>query len=330
MGETLAARIWKLLAKDEDGLATFEETVTASGELCRGDSSVRLRLLARAHQPPAFAPQVTKDDSEKYMLISQAEAKSARDADLTDSIDLLGKVEVSGALLTTTATEDYFPDAGGMGDSTDGPRGNRLGGGAGNAMSNSGTWAGSTLADTPVSRPESLSLAESPHVDQADVDNELAAELEDKCAITRQVESLLLAQPTPFSYEQFTCFNLMLYKLFGEAGEKSGMAERHQLAHAISLMTELGEAKRKSTKAASVTVDESGDTEEEAVLVAAGEAEATHLATSGGDGDADWSLNFAQLQAILFDESEIYDFFQKQTDITLEAERILKSLKSLK
>ena len=35
------------------------------------------------------------------------------------------------------------------------PRGNRLGGGSTNAMSNSGTWAAS---ETTISRPESLNL----------------------------------------------------------------------------------------------------------------------------------------------------------------------------
>ena len=114
VGETLAGRIWKLLAKDQDGLATFEEVVTAFGELCRGDSAARLRVIARAQQPPAFDPPVTmnKEDTEKYMLISQSEIPTNRDAELTDSIDLVGKVEVSGKLLTNSATEDYFPEHG--------------------------------------------------------------------------------------------------------------------------------------------------------------------------------------------------------------------------
>ena len=39
--------------------------------------------------------------------------------------------------------------------------------------------------------------------------------------------------------------NLLLYKLFGES--VNSQQERADLAHAISLMTELGEAKRRST-----------------------------------------------------------------------------------
>jgi hypothetical protein len=155
-GEALGNRIWKLLGRDKYGLISFEEAVTAFGEICRGDSSARLRIIARSHQPPAFCrPELSKEDSEKYMLISHNEMATARDKDLTDSIDLVGKVEMTGKLLTNNATEDFFPEHG----DGDMPRGNRLGGGS-NDMSGSGTWAGTTQLDTSCtpSRPESLSL----------------------------------------------------------------------------------------------------------------------------------------------------------------------------
>ena len=77
---------------------------------------------------------------------------------------------------------------------------------------------------------------------------DLASDLDEKCNLDESV-SYILTSPEPFTYEQFTCFNLMLYKLFGEAGANSGMSERQELAHAISLMTELGEAKRKNKDA---------------------------------------------------------------------------------
>ena len=79
------------------------------------------------------------------MLISQNEIPAATDSELTDSIDIVGKVEVSGKLLTTSATEDYFPEHG----EGDVPRGNRLGGGSTDALINSGTWAGTAQMDTP-------------------------------------------------------------------------------------------------------------------------------------------------------------------------------------
>ena len=65
-----------------------------------------------------------------------------------------------------------------------------------------------------------------------------------------------------------------------------------------------------------VSVDGTGD---DAVLVDAPSGEE--------DGDI-WCLKFDQLKAILFDESSIYNFFQKQTDITAESDRILRSLKT--
>jgi hypothetical protein len=77
--------------------------------------------------------------------------------------------------------------------------------------------------------------------------DDLATELSENLSL-EESESFVLSEPTPLTYDQFTCLNLMLYKLFGEAGENGGYAERQELAHAISLMTELGEAKRKSKK----------------------------------------------------------------------------------
>ena len=70
-------------------------------------------------------------------------------------------------------------------------------------------------------------------------------------------------------------------------------------------------------------VDVDGDGEE-ALLVEA-------PANQGAETESSiWCLKYDQLKAILFDESSIYSFFQKQTDISAEADRILKSVKSLK
>ena len=57
--------------------------------------------------------------------------------------------------------------------------------------------------------------------------------------------------------------NLLLYKLFGES--RNAHQERQDLAHAISLMTELGEAKRRN-------------------------------AESEPDEDAKWSITFDQIK----------------------------------
>lgn len=106
------------------GLVSFEEAVIAFGDLCRGDSACRLRIIARAHQPPAYdSPKMTENDSEKYMIISQQEIKPEKSESLTDSTEVVGKVELSGQLLTNTAKEDFFPESG----EGDVPRGNRLG-----------------------------------------------------------------------------------------------------------------------------------------------------------------------------------------------------------
>ena len=113
-------------------------------------------------------------------------------------------------------------------------------------MSNSGTWAGTSQMDreATISRPESLQLSHgtTPGGDAEPKSDEfeLADEFEEKCSI-KSNESFILSEPEPFTYEQFTRFNLLLYKVFGEVGQNGGMAERQELAHAISLMTELGE-----------------------------------------------------------------------------------------
>ena len=113
-------------------------------------------------------------------------------------------------------------------------------------MSNSGTWAGTSQMDREVtlSRPESLQLSHGTtpggDAEPKSDDFELPDEFDEKCSL-KSNESFILTEPEPFTYEQFTRFNLLLYKVFGEVGLNGGMAERQELAHAISLMTELGE-----------------------------------------------------------------------------------------
>lgn len=65
--------------------------------------------------------------------------------------------------------------------------------------------------------------------------------------------------------------NLLLYKLFGES--RNAHQERQDLAHAISLMTELGEAKRRN-------------------------------AESEPDEDAKWSITFDQIKEYFQNMSE--------------------------
>ena len=72
------------------------------------------------------------------------------------------------------------------------------------------------------------------------------------------------------------------------------------------------------------TTDASADGDD-AVLVEAPDG-AGDMSGNTASSSAVWCLKFDQLQAILFDESSIYNFFQKQTDISQEAERILKSV----
>ena len=64
-------------------------------------------------------------------------------------------------------------------------------------------------------------------------------------------------------FKWLSALNLLLYKLFGES--RNAHQERQDLAHAISLMTELGEAKRRN-------------------------------AESEPDEDAKWSITFDQIK----------------------------------
>merc|ERR1711892_153968 len=284
--ELLAHCIWRLLAKDADGLVLFDEMVTCFGLLCNSDSISRLRLLARSYQPPGKAGGGVSgaSDLEEFTVVNADE------------------LSAENMLITDEAKEDYFPDATG-----DAPRGNRLGGGV-DDMAGSGTWAKNDLDEQPT-RPDSLQLESNKtqkNIATPVSDSTLSPldqsgqsvnnELDDQ----RNTESHLLDEPQSFTYEQFTALNLLLYKLFGES--INSQQERADLAHAISLMTELGEAKRRST-----TADQDCD---------------------NGDNAAQWSLSFEQIKTILFDETSIYNFFQKTVDIDAESRRILSSLTS--
>ena len=171
------------MAKDAEGLVLFDEVVTCFGILCNGDSVSRLRLLARAYQPPG---QVSTA-SEEFTVVTTEE--------ITEQVESI--------LITDQAKEDYFPDATG-----DAPRGNRLGGGA-TDMAGSGTWAKNDLDEVPT-RPDSLKIEskEKPSVASPQSDSTLSpliagdgvTDLDD--AVNTQ--SHLLDEPENFTYEQFT------------------------------------------------------------------------------------------------------------------------------
>ena len=181
--ELLAHCIWRLLAKDAEGLVLFDEVVTCFGILCNGDSVSRLRLLARAYQPPGQIATA----NEEFTVVTTEE--------ITEQVESI--------LITDQAKEDYFPDATG-----DAPRGNRLGGGA-TDMAGSGTWAKNELDEVPT-RPDSLKIEskEKPNVASPQSDSTLSplimgdgiTDLDD--AVNTQ--SHLLDEPENFTYEQFT------------------------------------------------------------------------------------------------------------------------------
>ncbi|KAM6953554.1 TBC1 domain family member 9B [Aplochiton taeniatus] len=54
---TLAARLFRLLDKDKDGLINFKEFVTGLSGMYHGDMTEKLKLLFKLHLPPALCPE---------------------------------------------------------------------------------------------------------------------------------------------------------------------------------------------------------------------------------------------------------------------------------
>lgn len=287
-GEEISTRIWKLLRKDDKGFVPFEEACSIFGELCRGTSGDRLRVIARCQKSPAV--QITNKDS--YCCVSREDTST--NSDLTASTEVVAKVILK---------EDFFPEV-------DAPRpiGNLLGGGADDfdLMKTSGSWAGVKHLD---SRPDSLEIIGP----GGDTVQSVTSEFEE---IHINNESYFMETPSPFNYDEFTAFNLLIYKLFGDVSNSTGQTERTELAHAISLMTELGEAKRKH-----FTNDsrQTNDSEEPEII------EHSHV-----NEDHEWSIKYSQMEAILFQEDNIRHFFEQQTDIRIEAEKTLRAIIHIK
>jgi hypothetical protein len=136
LGEEICGRIWKLLRKDSKGFVSFEDMCSTFGDLCRGTSSDRLRVVARCQKPPA----VKHAQKDSYCLVSCDE--NGQSGSLTSSTEVVAKVVLK---------EDFFPEV----EAPSRPMGNLLGGGAADLdpMKTSGSWAGVKHLE---SRPDSL------------------------------------------------------------------------------------------------------------------------------------------------------------------------------
>ncbi|CAG5107492.1 Oidioi.mRNA.OKI2018_I69.chr1.g3353.t1.cds [Oikopleura dioica] len=269
------------------------------GELCRGTSSDRLRVIARCQKPPAV--KTTPKDS--YCLVSCDD--NGQSGSLTSSTEVVAKVVLK---------EDFFPEV----EAPTRPIGNLLGGGAADVdpMKTSGSWAGVKHLE---SRPDSLEIV-GPSGDAS------AVLADDLANLEINKESYFHETPTTFNYDEFTAFNLLIYKLFGDVSSNgTGQTERTELAHAISLMTELGEAKRKH-HASIEKKDEQGSKEDESKEGNQDSDEAEIIDHSDCSENKEWTLKYSQMEAILFQEDHIREFFEKQTDIRIEAEKTLRAI----
>ena len=104
-------------------------------------------------------------------------------------------------------------------------------------------------------------------------------------------------------------------------------------------MTELGEAKRKH-HATIDKKDEQGSKEGESKEGNQDSDEAEIIDHSGTtcfkitifyhfadcSENKEWTLKYSQMEAILFQEDHIREFFEKQTDIRIEAEKTLHAI----
>ncbi|XP_075994456.1 TBC1 domain family member 9B [Genypterus blacodes] len=88
----LAARLFRLLDNNKDGLINFKEFITGLSGMYHGDMTEKLKLLYKLHLPPALCPEEAESALEATHFFTD---DLRQDSSFLPDLDLLGQQEVT-------------------------------------------------------------------------------------------------------------------------------------------------------------------------------------------------------------------------------------------
>ncbi|XP_078100537.1 TBC1 domain family member 9B isoform X2 [Sander vitreus] len=88
---SLAARLFRLLDQNQDGLVNFKEFITGLSGMCHGDMTEKLKLLYKLHLPPALCAEEAESALEATHFFTEDEPRTSFLSDL----DISGQQEVT-------------------------------------------------------------------------------------------------------------------------------------------------------------------------------------------------------------------------------------------
>ncbi|XP_070818564.1 TBC1 domain family member 9B isoform X1 [Chaetodon trifascialis] len=89
---TLAARLFRLLDQNQDGLVNFKEFITGLSGMYHGDMTEKLKLLYKLHLPPALCPEEAESALEAAHFFTE---DLPRESSFLSDLDILGQQEVA-------------------------------------------------------------------------------------------------------------------------------------------------------------------------------------------------------------------------------------------
>ncbi|XP_076594986.1 TBC1 domain family member 9B isoform X1 [Chaetodon auriga] len=89
---TLAARLFRLLDQNQDGLVNFKEFITGLSGMYHGDMTEKLKLLYKLHLPPALCPEEAESALEATHFFTE---DIPRESSFLSDLDILGQQEVA-------------------------------------------------------------------------------------------------------------------------------------------------------------------------------------------------------------------------------------------
>ncbi|XP_075872738.1 TBC1 domain family member 9B isoform X2 [Nelusetta ayraudi] len=91
-GATLAARLFKLLDQNQDGLVNFKEFITGLSGMYHGDMTEKLKLLYKLHLPPALCPEEAESALEATHFFTD---DTTQESSFQSHLDSVGQQEVT-------------------------------------------------------------------------------------------------------------------------------------------------------------------------------------------------------------------------------------------
>nr|XP_015205426.1 PREDICTED: TBC1 domain family member 9B isoform X1 [Lepisosteus oculatus] len=100
----LAARLFRLLDQNKDGLINFKEFVTGLSGMYHGDMTEKLKMLFKLHLPPALCPEEAESALEATQFFT--DDASPQDSPFLSEMDFLLQDVISGENAKPIATEE--------------------------------------------------------------------------------------------------------------------------------------------------------------------------------------------------------------------------------